>query len=123
MSAESAGVGLAAITKFGWIKFASLGAALLGAALMVIFRPPKTRKEMFYQGLVALGSSLLFGDFFVAWAAHFLTFMSVTDAKFNVAIHGLVGALSWGAFGALAHYRDKAATNPEQVVKDVASFK
>lgn len=123
---ESGGAwGIAAITKFGWLKFASLGAALVGAALMAMSRPPKTRKEQFYQGLTALGSSLLFGDFAVRWAATFFSFVNLaTDSYFDiftfyVAIHGLVGAAAWGAFGAAGSLRDKFSKDPIGVVKDV----
>lgn len=117
--------GVAAITKFGWLKFASLGAALVGAGLMALSRPPTSRKEMFYQALTALGSSLVFGDFVVRWAASFFSFINLgTDAyidvlTFYVAVHGLVGALAWGAFGALAHYRDKLSKDPIGAIKDV----
>jgi hypothetical protein len=33
----------------------------MGAAMMAVFRPPKSRKELFLQGAVALGTSLMFG--------------------------------------------------------------
>jgi len=122
---ESGGAwGVAAITKFGWIKFVTLGAALLGAGLMAMSRPPKTRKEMFYQALTALGSSLLFGDFAVRWAATFFSFVNLnTDSiidvlTFYASVHGLVGALAWGLFGGIAHFRDKFSNDPIQAVKD-----
>lgn len=117
--------GLAAITKFGWIKFASLGAALMGAGIMAIFRPPKTRKELFTQGLVALGTSLLFGNFIANLFLHYLPLLDVAKASledlltFHIAIHGLIGAMSWGIFGGLAHLRDKVEADPVQAVKDV----
>ncbi len=123
---ESGGAwGLAAITKFGWIKLASLGAALIGAGLMAMSRPPKTRKEQFYQATTALGSSLLLGDFAVRWAATFFSFVNLaTDSYFDiltfyVTIHGLVGAMAWGLFGALGTIRDKIAKDPIGTVKDV----
>jgi len=126
---ESSGAwGLAAITKFGWIKFVSLGAALLGAGIMAMSRPPKTRREQFYQGLTALGSSFLFGDFAVRWAATFFTFVNLsTDSFFDVltfyaAVHGLIGAVAWGVFGGIGSYRDRFTQNPTEAVKDVKSL-
>ena len=116
--------GVATLTKFGWLKIASLGAAGIGAGLMALSRPPKTRREQFYQGLTALGSSALFGDFAVRWAATFFSFVNLaTDSIFDVytfyiSIHGLVGAMAWGLFGALGTLRDKVAKDPIGTIKD-----
>jgi hypothetical protein len=120
--------GLAAITKYGWIKFASLSAALVGAGMMAIFRPPKTRKEMFTQGLVALGSALLFGNFIANLFLHYIPLLDVAKASledlltFHIAVNGMVGAMSWGLFGGLAHLRDKVESDPVQAVKDVRNL-
>lgn len=111
MSIES-GAGFALIAKYGWLKLATLGAALGGAVLMAVFRPPKNRKEMLLHALVALGSSFLFGDF----AYQNINKWFEMD---YVAVHGLVGAMSWGVFGGLATFRDKFAADPVQAVKDV----
>lgn len=106
------GIGL---TKYGWLKALTLGAAAGGALMMAAFRPPKTRREMFYQGLVALGSSFLFGEVGVSAATYYL--------PFNVdpyAVHGLIGALSWGVFGGLAFLRDKLGSKSlDESVKDI----
>jgi hypothetical protein len=126
MAVESgSALGLAAITKFGWIKLLTLGAALLGASIMAVFRPPKSRKELFTQGAVALGCSLLFGSTIASIGLHYLPIelTSLEDLlSYNVAINGLVGALSWGAFGGLAHFRDKVQNDPAQAIKDVRSI-
>lgn len=111
MSLEGSGLA-ALITKYGWIKAATLGSALLGALLMAVFRPPKTRKEMLMQAIIALGSSYLFGDSVYSIVTKWVPLD-------YVAVHGLVGALSWGIFGGLAHMRDKVAADPIQAVKDV----
>ena len=103
--------GIAAITKYGWIKLATLGAAFLGAGMMAAFRPPKTRRELFLQSAVALGSSFLFGDTICSVILHTITLIDVASFQdylnFQITIHGLVGALSWGIFGGMAHLRDK----------------
>lgn len=126
MPVESGALG-ALVAKFGWLKLLTLGAALLGALLMAVFRPPKSRKEMFLQGAVALGASLLFGDTVVQYADYMLDFIDLKVApyvdyiQFTVATHGLVGALSWGIFGGIAHYRDKVAEGTSNVVDSLKS--
>lgn len=103
---------LAVITKYGWLKLATLGAAVGGAFLMAVFRPPKNRKEMLLHALVALGCSFLFGDSAYRIATKYIELD-------YIAVHGLVGAMSWGFCGGLATMRDKFGTNPIQTVKDV----
>lgn len=114
MSIESGVLGVA-ITKFGWLKLLTLGYAVIGAAMMAVFRPPKSRKEMMLQAAVALGSSFLFGDLFIAMANNWINL----GDEWRMPIHGLIGAFSWGAFGGLAHLRDRVQEDPLQVVKDV----
>lgn len=112
-------------TKYGWLKLFTLGASLGGAALMAVFRPPKTRKEMFLQAVVALGASLLFGGTLADYLASVFTFINLETSpfgkviQFQVTVHGLLGALSWGLFGGLAHLRDKIEKDPVQAVKDI----
>lgn len=124
MATEAAGLGL--LAKFGWIKAATLGAALAGAGMMAIFRPPKTRKELFSQGLVALGSSLLFGNTVALWIAHVFPFIDLATTslenyvQYLVSVHGLVGALSWGLWGGFSVFRDKTGSQSiTDTVKDV----
>jgi hypothetical protein len=114
-----------AIGKFGMVKLLGFGAALVGAGLMAIFRPPLTRKELFLQGAVALGCSLLLGGVFVSYLDSLFDWINLATApieeviQFNVAVHGLLGALSWGIFGGLAVVRDRVSKDPVEVVKDV----
>lgn len=116
MSLESGVVG-AIVAKVGAAKALGLGAALIGAAIMCVFRPPKSRKELFYQGAVAFGGSMLFGSFGVALADSWFHL----GAEVLIApIYGLIGALSWGVFGGLAHWRDeKLAKDPVAAIKEV----
>lgn len=124
MSIES-GVLTGIITKYGWLKLFTLGSALIGASLMAAFRPPKTRKEMFLQAAVALGCSFLFGDTLAKSINHVFTFIDLNTAvfwdylQFYVAVHGLVGAISWGIFGGLAHLRDKVGVDPIGTAKEI----
>lgn len=114
MSLESGALG-AIVAKIGWLKVLSLGSALVGAVIMAVFRPPKSRKEMALQAAVALGTSFLFGDFAFSLVDSWL---HVGQSAY-VPVHGLIGALSWGIFGGLAHYRDRLSTDPTQVVRDI----
>lgn len=114
------------VMKFGLVKVMGFGAALLGAGMMAIFRPPPTRKELFLQGCVALGVSLLFGGAMVHMLAGFdlfgvnlLTSPMADVIQFNAMVHGLLGAMAWGIFGGLAVLRDKFGSDPIQTIKDV----
>lgn len=124
MSLESGAIG-ALIAKYGVLKLFTLGAAGVGAALMAVFRPPKSRKEMFLQAVVALGCSLLFGDTATKYLDYLFDFIDLNTAgwvdylQFYVTVHGLVGAISWGAFGGLAHLRDKVESNPIGTAKEI----
>lgn len=121
----STGAGLGAlIGKFGLVKVLSTGSALIGAGMMAVFRPPATRKELFMQAAVALGTSLIFGGFAVTAANHWLGWVTAASSfeeilHFNVAIHGLLGAFAWGGFGGLAVLRDKFSKDPVEAVKEI----
>lgn len=121
----SSGVLGLAIWKFGGLKIFGLGAALIGAGIMTIFRPPKTRKELFWQCAVALGVSLLFGGPAVLALDYWCDWIDLKTApledifQFTGAVHGLLGALSWGIFGGLSALRDRIGVDPVQAVKDV----
>lgn len=118
----------ALIWKFGALKVLGFGSALIGAGIMAIFRPPKTRKELFLQGAVALGCSLLFGGFAVSFLDAQLDWVNLATAtleeaiNFVVAVHGIIGALAWGGFAGLAVLRDRFAKEPVETVKDVKSI-
>lgn len=124
MSIESGAIG-ALVAKYGWLKLITVAAALGGASMMAVFRPPKTKKEMFYQGAIALGCSLMFGDSVASLVDYWFDYISMATSpreeviQFVVAIHGLVGAFSWGIFGGIAVLRDKFGSDPIQTVKDL----
>ena len=124
MSLESGAIG-ALVAKYGALKLLTVGAALAGAAMMAIFRPPKTKKEMLYQGAVALGCSLMFGDTASSMIDYWFEFINMATSpreqviQFTVTVHGLVGAFSWGLFGGIAALRDKFGSDPIQTVKDI----
>lgn len=116
------------VLKFGLMKMLGFGAALVGAGMMAIFRPPKNRKELFMQGAVALGSSLLFGGTLTSAFAHWTGWVdmktsSIEDiVQFTSMVYGMIGALSWGVFGGLAVLRDKFGSDPVQTIHDIKNL-
>lgn len=118
-------VATVAIWKFGLLKLVGFGSALLGAAMMAIFRPPKTRRELFYQGAVALGASFLFGGTAVQVVATWTGWIVLHSAPFEdviqfyMAVYGLIGSAAWGVFGGFSVLRDKFGSDPVQLAKDV----
>ena len=117
MSMESGGVASAVATKVGLVLL-GLFAALIGAVLMAITRPPRNRKEMFLQATTALGSSFLFGGAATLAIGHWFTW-AASSVEVMIAIHGLIGAMAWGLFGGLAVLREKFSKDPIQIAKDI----
>lgn len=113
MSAEAAATGLL------WKLCASLGAGVLGGAIMASIDPPASRKELFKQASAAGVGSLVFGPLAVRFLNHYFPFLDGATSIFDVLeiavpMYFLVGALSWGFFGAVAKARkliaDKATS-------------
>jgi len=99
----------------------AFGAGVAGAAIMAAVDPPATRTEMFAQAACAGVGSMVFGGLAVRLADFYLDAINLAGApaadylEVAVPIYFLVGALSWGAFGALAKFR--------QIVRDKAAAK
>jgi MFS family permease len=102
MSVESAGAS-AFFAKFGFVA----GAGMAGAAIMAILDPPKTRKELFLQGMCAGVGSIVFGPAALSWVAGFLGDALVVNnfQDWALPVYFLVGSLSWGVFGMLVKLR------------------
>jgi hypothetical protein len=113
MSAEAVGAG------FLWKLGSALGAGVLGAAIMACLDPPATRKELFKQASVAGVGSMIFGPLAVRVFDHYIDFVDIASSttldalEWTIPIFFLVGAMSWGVFGAIAKLRklvsDRAA--------------
>ena len=107
-----------------------VGAGVLGAVFMAAFDPPKTRKMQFAQAAVAGTSSLIFGPVFVKILDHYSDWINLATAtaieSFEAAapVYLITGALSWGAFGAMAKLRqiihERAAEKVAQAADKVA---
>lgn len=122
MAAESAaGAGL--LVKLG----AAGVAGLVGGAIMAAVDPPQTRRELFLQAAAAGVASIFFGPAAVRVADYYVDFVSLAGAgaedylTWAVPVYFLVGALAWGAFGALAKFRrtvaDKGAALLEEKLR------
>lgn len=85
---------------------------------MALMRPAPTRKELFFQALVALAGSLLFGGLAVQAFSYYFTWAASSTQTVG-AIHGLIGALSWGIFGGLATLREKLNKDPIEVAHEI----
>lgn len=113
------------ISKFGFIKIMSMGSALLGAAIMAAFKPPRTRKEVFIHGAVALGTAVLFGGTAVSFLDYMFDWINLASAplseviNFNITIHGLMGAVAWGFWGGLSVMRDRFYKDPTSTIKEI----
>lgn len=121
----SSGILGAAIWKFGLVKTLAFTSAMIGAGIMAIFRPPKTRRELFMQGIVALGSSFMFGGMLVNTIASITGWINLNTApiadvvQFHMAIYGFLGAISWGLFGGLSVLRDKFGSDPIKTIRSI----
>jgi hypothetical protein len=89
-----------------------VGAGVLGAVIMAIFEPPKDKKTMFGQAAVAGIGSLVFGPTAVRVLDYYAAFIDLANAtplealETAAPVYLLIGAVSWGAFGALAKLRE-----------------
>lgn len=120
---EPVSAGAAGVFAAYKMKFLLLGAAALGACVMAMARPPRTRWQLFSQGAVALGSSFLFGgtlasivDFYAPWV-DMATASHAEATEFLVAVHGMVGALAWGVMGGLGALRDQLRSDPRGFIQ------
>ena len=125
MSDPASGFAGALMMKFGFLRALGICSALIGAGMMVVFKPPQTRKSLFMHGLVALGCSILFGGFFVSFLDSYFEWIDMHTAQledmlqFYVAVHGLLGAMSWGVVGGLYHFMTKFSNDPVKLAKDI----
>lgn len=123
----------AAGAAIGW-KILGIGglvaSGVLGAVIMAVFEPPKDKKTMFGQAAVAGVGGLFFGPVAVRALDYYTDFINLATAtpiealETAAPVYLLLGAMSWGVFGALAKLREiirerGAAKVVEQVDKVV----
>jgi hypothetical protein len=113
MAAEPISGAAAGIIGWKALGFGALvGTGVVGALMMAVFDPPKDKKTMLKQALVAAVSSLFFGPAAVRTFDHFFDFINLATAsglevlEWGAPIYFLIGAFSWGAFGAAVRLRE-----------------
>lgn len=121
---SSAAAGGALALKFGLLKGLAAAAALLGAFLMAAVFEPKTKREMMLRAFVALGSSLLFTGWAMKLAARYFeiplhSLDPLELIEFTLTVGGLLGALSWFAFGAAGEVLKNFRKRPIQTLQEV----
>jgi hypothetical protein len=113
MAAEPVSGGIA--SAIGWKALGLgtlIGSGVLGAVMMAVFDPPKSKKAMFGQAAVAGISSLFFGPLAVKTLDHYVDWIALHTAtplealEVAAPVYLLIGALSWGVFGGLAKLRE-----------------
>lgn len=99
--------------------------APLGAAVMLLFDTPKTRKELF----VRLSVSYLFGSMFSPVVFDFLhsftllSFLDINNRRHFGAVEFFTASIGWTILAMFATLQRKARENPEAAIaraKDIA---
>lgn len=103
---------------------ASVGAGLIGGALMVILDPPATKLQMFLQSVTAGIGSIVFGPIAVRALDHYVDWVDLAQAHFSTVlevaapVYFVIGCLSWGIAAALVHLRHLIADRGADVVAE-----
>lgn len=106
-SAAGAAAGAKASTAFA----AAVGVGTIGGLLMVMLDPPKTRRGMFVQSMVACIGSIVFGPIAVRLLDHYVDGIDLAGAdvvsilEVAAPVFFVIGALSWGIAAALVRLR------------------
>lgn len=75
--------------------------ASLGAVIMIVIEPPKTRRELFWRLIAAFVCSAIFGELVMDWL-HSLSFMSFLDPSkrsHQSGVDFIVGGSGWFILG------------------------
>lgn len=104
---------------------ASIGFGAVGALIMAAFDPPKTRRALFWQALASAAGSLVFGHAALRVLDHFTPWVDIAALpqdqwiEWAAPVYFVVGALSWGLFGALAQLRRALRERGVQHLEDL----
>lgn len=103
-------------------KLGLMGAvAAIGGFIISLFDKAETKRERALQATCAGAAGIIFGKAATRLTAGFLTSVPFDDLLLPVCF--LVGALSWGAFGALANLRRQVAAKGADAVADKVGLK
>lgn len=100
-------------------KLAGVFAAVIGAGIIAATRPPATRGQLFAHAAVAIGSSILFGHQVAVALDPYVYWVDLAQAgpweslDYYVAVHGLVGAASWGVWGYISSIIERVRSSDE----------
>jgi hypothetical protein len=85
----------------------TLGATALGACVMAMFDPPRTRAEVFQHAISAGAGWWLFGDLGHRACIRVVGMVldNVPPEQLLLPSHFLVGCLAWAVFGAASRFR------------------
>lgn len=94
--------------------------AAVGAAIMVLVDPPKTKKDLFIRAFCAFGCSYLFGDTLFDFLDSTTMFAFLDPAKHahRVAVEGVVGACGFFVAGGAANWLKAFKRKPLDTVKE-----
>lgn len=108
---------------------AAVGAGLVGGLMMIALDPPRTKRQMLGQAIVACIGSAMFGPIAVRVANHYLPWIDLANADAITAIEVsgpvffVIGSLSWGLAGAVVHLRRLIADKGADAVADKIGLK
>lgn len=93
----------------------------LGAGIMIMVDPPKSKRDLFALAFVAYASSYLFGGALFDFLQTTAWFSFLDDAKraHHTAVDGVIGAFGWFIAGGIAKVLKSFKKNPLKTVKDV----
>lgn len=95
--------------------------ASLGAALMIVIEPPKTRKELFWRLVAAFVCSAIFGEFAMDLLKSFSLFVFLDPLKrsHQAAIDFIVGGSGWFLLGGGGVLLRRFKGDPLPVIEDI----
>jgi hypothetical protein len=94
--------------------------AALGAALMIVIEPPKTRKELFWRLVAAFICSAMFGELAMDWlhSVSWFAFLDPFKRSHQAAIDFIVGGSGWFILGGGGVMLRRFKGDPVTTVKD-----
>jgi uncharacterized membrane protein YeaQ/YmgE (transglycosylase-associated protein family) len=88
--------------------------ATLGAAIMIVIEPPKTRKELFWRLVAAFICSAIFGEFVMDFlrSLSWMSFLDPAKRSHQAAVDFVVGGSGWFMLGGVGVLLRRFRTDP-----------
>lgn len=95
--------------------------AALGAAIMILVDPPKSRRDLFIRVFVAMACSILFGELVFDWLRSMSVFSWLDPFKraHVSAIDGIVGAVGFSVASGSAVWLRRFRKDPIKAIDEV----